>query len=156
MSVVWCPTGDMVGDFMTKPLQGALFQKFRDQIMGSIPTRDPGPGKAKPEDDKLKIHKVSPRKGKTASKTVSKSLVPPRQGRHHRSVLESDSQVTKPTSNGKRAGRFHAQRAGRFHAHDTGHDMGADSPRSRYGIGDSTVTISRQNNKFSSHFYQLI
>jgi len=28
VSLVWCPTGDMIGDFMTKPLQGALFWKF--------------------------------------------------------------------------------------------------------------------------------
>jgi hypothetical protein len=25
VSVVWCPTGDMIGDYATKPLQGALF-----------------------------------------------------------------------------------------------------------------------------------
>jgi hypothetical protein len=25
VSLVWCPTGDMIKDFMTKPLQGALF-----------------------------------------------------------------------------------------------------------------------------------
>jgi hypothetical protein len=31
VSLVWCPTGDMIRDFMTKPLQGALFRKFRDQ-----------------------------------------------------------------------------------------------------------------------------
>jgi hypothetical protein len=43
--VVWCPAGDMIGDCATKPLQGALFRKFRDQIMGVTPTRDPGPGK---------------------------------------------------------------------------------------------------------------
>ena len=30
----WFPTGDMVADFMTKPLQGSLLQKFRDIIMG--------------------------------------------------------------------------------------------------------------------------
>jgi hypothetical protein len=34
VSVVSCPTGDMIGDYTTKPLQGALFRKFRDQIMG--------------------------------------------------------------------------------------------------------------------------
>jgi hypothetical protein len=45
VSVVWCPTRDMIGDYMTKPLQGALFHKFRDQIMGVTPARDPGPGK---------------------------------------------------------------------------------------------------------------
>jgi hypothetical protein len=45
VSVVWCPTGDMIGDYETKPLQEALFRKFRDQIMGVTPARDPGPGK---------------------------------------------------------------------------------------------------------------
>jgi hypothetical protein len=46
VSLIWCPTGDMIRDFMTKPLQGALFLKFRDQIMGVVPAQDPGPGKA--------------------------------------------------------------------------------------------------------------
>jgi hypothetical protein len=53
VSQVWCPTGDMIGDFMTKPLQSALFQKFRDQIMGMIPAQDPGSGKAKTKIDEL-------------------------------------------------------------------------------------------------------
>jgi hypothetical protein len=26
--VIWCPTGNMIADFATKPLQGALFKKF--------------------------------------------------------------------------------------------------------------------------------
>jgi hypothetical protein len=47
LTVEWCPTGDMIGDFMTKPNQGALFTKFRDQIMGVIPAKSPGPGKVK-------------------------------------------------------------------------------------------------------------
>jgi hypothetical protein len=42
----------MIGDFITKPhLQGALFWKFRDQIMGVVPAQDPGPGKAKTKQD---------------------------------------------------------------------------------------------------------
>jgi hypothetical protein len=45
LSVDWCPTGDMIADYMTKPTQGALFKKFRDQIMGVIPAQAPGPGK---------------------------------------------------------------------------------------------------------------
>jgi hypothetical protein len=45
VSVVWCPTGDMIGDYAKKTPQGALFRKFRDQIMGVTPARDPGPGK---------------------------------------------------------------------------------------------------------------
>ena len=47
LSVVWCPTGDMIGDYATKPVQGATFKKFRDQIMGVIAAQDPGTGKAK-------------------------------------------------------------------------------------------------------------
>jgi len=34
--VEWCPTNQMVADFMTKPLQGTIFKKFRDLIMGSL------------------------------------------------------------------------------------------------------------------------
>ena len=41
MKVEWCPTEDMTGDFWTKTLQGALFRRFRDLIMGVVPQRDP-------------------------------------------------------------------------------------------------------------------
>ncbi len=34
LSVEWCPTAEMIADFMTKPVQGATFRKFRDIIMG--------------------------------------------------------------------------------------------------------------------------
>jgi hypothetical protein len=68
VSVVWCPTGDMIGDFATKPLQGGLFHKFRDQIMGVTPARDPGPGKT--DSNVCKI-KNKPKKSK------AKRLVPP-------------------------------------------------------------------------------
>jgi hypothetical protein len=47
LNMEWCPTGDMIADFMTKPTQGALFRKFRDQIMGVIPAQSPSPGKKK-------------------------------------------------------------------------------------------------------------
>ena len=36
--VEWCPTQDMIADFMSKLLQGSLFKKFRDLIMGALPT----------------------------------------------------------------------------------------------------------------------
>ena len=32
--VTHCPTLQMIGDFFTKPLQGNLFHKFRDVILG--------------------------------------------------------------------------------------------------------------------------
>ncbi len=38
--VQWCPTRDMLADFMTKPLQGSIFKKFRDIIMGALPMRE--------------------------------------------------------------------------------------------------------------------
>ena len=31
--VAYCPSDDMIGDFFTKPLQGAKFKKFRDSIL---------------------------------------------------------------------------------------------------------------------------
>jgi hypothetical protein len=34
ISIVYCPTGSMAGDFLTKPLQGALFRKFRSALLG--------------------------------------------------------------------------------------------------------------------------
>ena len=45
MKVVWCPTGDMMADFYTKPLQGAMFRNFRDKIMGVVSQPDLGTGK---------------------------------------------------------------------------------------------------------------
>jgi hypothetical protein len=35
VSIQYCPTSDMVSDFFTKPLQGALFQKLRSIIMNN-------------------------------------------------------------------------------------------------------------------------
>jgi hypothetical protein len=45
--------GGHIGNYMTKPNQGALFMKFRDQIMGVIPAKDPGPGKVKKDSKSL-------------------------------------------------------------------------------------------------------
>ena len=39
LSVDWCPTADMIGDFWTKPSRGALFRKHRDLIMGVEATK---------------------------------------------------------------------------------------------------------------------
>jgi hypothetical protein len=37
IKVKYCPTKEMIADFFTKPLQGALFYKFRDVILGVDP-----------------------------------------------------------------------------------------------------------------------
>jgi hypothetical protein len=34
LKVQWCPTNEMIADYMTKRLQGKLFKRFRDLIMG--------------------------------------------------------------------------------------------------------------------------
>ena len=36
LMVEYCPTGEMMADYMSKPLQGALFRKFRDRLMGYV------------------------------------------------------------------------------------------------------------------------
>jgi hypothetical protein len=79
----------MIRDFMTKPLQGALFRKFRDQIMGVVPAQDPGPGKAITKIDELNTHTVKPTKGNELkpSRGTIYNLVSSKEGRHHRSVL---------------------------------------------------------------------
>ncbi len=38
--VEWCPTNEMIADFMTKPLQGSMFKNFRDVIMGAITIKE--------------------------------------------------------------------------------------------------------------------
>jgi hypothetical protein len=40
VSIMYCPTKLMVADCFTKPLQGSLFYKFRDQILGVVPMDD--------------------------------------------------------------------------------------------------------------------
>ena len=46
VSVEWCPTEFMHGDFWTKPTQGKQFTRERDQIMGVTQFRKPEAGKA--------------------------------------------------------------------------------------------------------------
>ena len=33
-TIEYCPTDKILADFFTKPLQGELFQRFRDVILG--------------------------------------------------------------------------------------------------------------------------
>jgi len=77
VSVAWCPAGNMTGDFVTKPLQGALFHRFRDHIVGVVPMQDPGPGKVaepkvvkKTKSNKKNDVKKKKSQGKAADKLV--------------------------------------------------------------------------------------
>ena len=40
IDLVHCPTERMIADFYTKPLQGSLFKKMRDIVMGLAPFPD--------------------------------------------------------------------------------------------------------------------
>ena len=65
LKVEWCPTLEMIGDYMTKPLQGQLFIKFRDLIMGVVATT---PSLAtNSRKSKATKKKSLPRKGMTSS-----------------------------------------------------------------------------------------
>ena len=37
MEIMHCPTEVMIADFFTKPLQGNLFKRLRDVILGHVP-----------------------------------------------------------------------------------------------------------------------
>jgi len=89
VSIAWCPTADMIGDFATKPLQGALFKKLRDLIMGVVPVKTPEPGKVKPVKGK-KDKKVNQSRSKDAQ-----SLALPGKQRH-RSVLDNVTKSRNP------------------------------------------------------------
>ena len=34
ITIKYCPTGEMIGDFMTKPKQGSDFKRFQNDVMG--------------------------------------------------------------------------------------------------------------------------
>jgi hypothetical protein len=36
LPIEWCPTKQMVADFMTKPIQDSHFRHLRDYIMGRV------------------------------------------------------------------------------------------------------------------------
>ena len=82
--MVWCPTGDMIGEFMTKPLQGDLFCKLGYQIIGVIPDQDRGPGKY--QQGKAQPVKAHPEKGKKIKSSNFFYFFLP-VGQHQRSLL---------------------------------------------------------------------
>jgi hypothetical protein len=73
IAIQYCPTKQMVADYFTKPLQGALFYKFRDQILGLAPMEaihddqrsvlESNPASA--------VYQQSPRKGVARQTTVT-------------------------------------------------------------------------------------
>ena len=83
---------------MTKPLQGALFRKFRDQIMGVVPASDPGPGKVKSVSDKCDTNKDKPTKGKQKMNVgPAKKAVPQECVGKHGKPVGGKTGLTDPT-----------------------------------------------------------
>jgi hypothetical protein len=41
LTVKWCPTKQMVADFMTKPIQGSHFRHLKDFIIGRVCSSKP-------------------------------------------------------------------------------------------------------------------
>ena len=60
IAVQYCPTKEMVADYFTKPLQGVLFYKFRDQIMGVVPMNTIHCNHRSVLDNNLKVKSVTP------------------------------------------------------------------------------------------------
>ena len=72
--IEYCPTGDMIADFFTNPLQGTLFRRLRDYKM-NLPSSD-GPASIRPADHRS-VLKNEPRtdrqtKSPAANKTSNK------------------------------------------------------------------------------------
>jgi hypothetical protein len=61
VTIDWCPTKQMVADFMTKPLQGCQLRNLRDYIMGRVRS-------VKPNKDVIKVVKQD-------SRTTSRKLI---------------------------------------------------------------------------------
>jgi hypothetical protein len=90
--VEWCPTLEMIGDYMTKPLQGHLFIKFRDLIMGvvsaismSVATNSRKPKKTK--------KKSPPNKGMTSSQSKEQCHRSVRVGSNGKIVIHPEHTV---------------------------------------------------------------
>jgi hypothetical protein len=131
-SVVWCPTGDMIVDYATKPLQGALFQKFRDQIMGVTPARDPGPGKTDGGVGETETNKSKPKKGKVIRLVPPEKEAAPQEcvGSRTRDRAKAGPRIVKKIaditifnqSKGKSGSYAHAARVG-MHNHSKGKSL---------------------------------
>jgi hypothetical protein len=74
--IEYCPTGIMLADYFTKPLQGLLFRQLRDMIMGNVPIALPSDSTESVSDPPMRI---------PVNKTSTES----------RSVLEVENAITR-------------------------------------------------------------
>jgi hypothetical protein len=57
LTIEWCPTKQMVADFMTKPIQGSHVRHLRDYLMGRVCS-------SKPKMEAVNVDKVINKKKK--------------------------------------------------------------------------------------------
>ncbi len=69
VQIKWCPTKEMVADFMTKPLQGSHFRRLRDIIMGMTSVKRP----MNPSTSSVKVGTLV--RNKTAERPIGPSSV---------------------------------------------------------------------------------
>jgi len=98
INLLHCLTGDMIADFFTKPLQGSLFTKFKDIIMGSIThfstLTTPAQMKTKSVMEKRISKKVSFQKAGLATESGKWSELPPT--KNERRHLISKEPINRP------------------------------------------------------------
>ena len=81
----------MTGDFFTKPLQGALFKRFRDLIMGVVPHPEPGKGKLDLGKILVTEEEKSSASGKVSSSRCRRSVLGHKDKSHRGSHVHSSS-----------------------------------------------------------------
>ena len=96
MDVKWCPTTKMTGNYFTKPLQGALFKRFRDLIMGVMPHPEISDEKKNKQSTEANLEGHNGQVNLTSGK-------PGRKSRRHRSVLGNSGSATKVRAKAQRS-----------------------------------------------------
>jgi hypothetical protein len=66
VQIEYCPTGIMIADYFTKPLQGAIFRELRDMIMGNTVIALPEATDSKTE-DQLNVIQIEPTQSESRS-----------------------------------------------------------------------------------------
>jgi hypothetical protein len=99
MSVVHCPTGEMVADYFTKPLQGAIYLKFRDLIM-NVSKIDPSTDSCKDQRSVLGVGEESNQDSNDHTVGLEDGEIyepggPPIQGRPNMRVVSDEADTHK-------------------------------------------------------------
>jgi hypothetical protein len=88
IDIVYCPTEEMLADFFTKPLQGSLFKKIREVIMGRKHT-----------DTLKKIPPLSPPQERVENEELAGNIGPSDNGViNNQSLIERNNKIDRHES----------------------------------------------------------